>query len=175
MAKCDSWRLGNRGLGEHRRKRCRLFELTNGAIVYERYIGEAKTECGLRAIISSVQLCTWSPIKLRIFCIFFGGLKCVSHFFAYVAHLWFLWDVWTLTQSAAVASGRAINLATHPPRICVMSHHQGMFVNVIYGVFLPMFIVFGYKPHRLTHLLAQFRQRHIITKIRDDHMRFSYP
>ncbi len=29
------------------------------------------------------------------FCIyFFGGLECVGHSFAYVAHLWFLRDVW---------------------------------------------------------------------------------
>ncbi len=45
---------------------------------------------------------------------FFGGLECVGHSFAYVAHLWFLRDVWIRTQSAAVASCRATDLATHP-------------------------------------------------------------
>ncbi len=30
---------------------------------------------------------------------FFGGLECVGHSFAYVAHLWFLRDVWIRTQS----------------------------------------------------------------------------
>ncbi len=45
---------------------------------------------------------------------FFGGLECVGHSFAYVAHLWFLRDVWIRTQSAAVAFWRAADLATHP-------------------------------------------------------------
>ncbi len=44
---------------------------------------------------------------------FFGGLECVGHSFAYVAHLWFLRDVWIRTQSTAVASWRATDLATH--------------------------------------------------------------
>ena len=48
-----------------------------------------------------------------LLCIFFGVLECVGHSFANVAHLWFLRDVWIRTQSAAVASGRATNLATH--------------------------------------------------------------
>ncbi len=45
---------------------------------------------------------------------FFGGLECVGHSFAFVAHLWFLRDVWIRTQSTAVASWRATDLATHP-------------------------------------------------------------
>ncbi len=49
--------------------------------------------------------------------IFFGGLECVGHSFAYVAHLWFLRDVWIRTQSTAVASWRATDLATHPSQI----------------------------------------------------------
>ncbi len=53
-------------------------------------------------------------ISYAFFCIFFGGLECVGHSFAYVAHLWFLRDVWIRTQSAAVASWRATDLATHP-------------------------------------------------------------
>ncbi len=48
------------------------------------------------------------------FVYFFGGLECVGHSFAYVAHLWFLRDVWIRTQSAGVASWRATDLATHP-------------------------------------------------------------
>ncbi len=52
-----------------------------------------------------------------LFCIFFGGLQCVSHSFAYVSHLWFLRDVWIRTQSAAVASGRAADLAINPPNL----------------------------------------------------------
>ncbi len=46
--------------------------------------------------------------------IFFGGLECVGHSFAYVAHFVILGDVWIRTQRAAVAS-RATNLATHLP------------------------------------------------------------
>ncbi len=43
-----------------------------------------------------------------------GGLVCVGHSFAYVAHLWFFRDVWIRIQRAAVASRRATDLATHP-------------------------------------------------------------
>ncbi len=46
---------------------------------------------------------------------FFGGLECVGHSFAYVAHFVFLGDVWIRTQRAAVASKGASNLATHLP------------------------------------------------------------
>ena len=52
--------------------------------------------------------------KLTFFFFFFGGLECVGHYFAYVAHVWFLRDVWIRTQSAAVASWRATDFATHP-------------------------------------------------------------
>ncbi len=51
--------------------------------------------------------------KKKFFTFFFGWLECVGHSFAYVAHLWFLRDVWIGTQSAAVASWRATDLATH--------------------------------------------------------------
>ncbi len=45
---------------------------------------------------------------------FLGGIECVGHCFAYLAHFVFLRDVWIRTQKAAVASRRAIiNLATH--------------------------------------------------------------
>jgi hypothetical protein len=43
-------------------------------------------------------------------CVFFGGLECVGHSFAYVAHFVFLRDFWIRTQIAAVASRRAINI-----------------------------------------------------------------
>jgi hypothetical protein len=50
-----------------------------------------------------------------VFCNFvnsLGGLECVGHSFA----LWrpFLGDIWIRTESAAMASGRAINIATQP-------------------------------------------------------------
>ncbi len=51
---------------------------------------------------------------ITFFVYFFGGLECVGHSFPYVAHLWFLRDVWIRTQSAAVASWRVTDLATHP-------------------------------------------------------------
>jgi hypothetical protein len=47
----------------------------------------------------------------------FGGLECVGHSFAYVAHFVFLRDVWIRTQRAAVASRCATNLATHLPKM----------------------------------------------------------
>ncbi len=43
----------------------------------------------------------------------FGGLECVCHSFANVAHFVFLRNVWIRTQRAAVASRCATNLATH--------------------------------------------------------------
>ncbi len=46
---------------------------------------------------------------------YFGGLECVGHSFAYVAHFVYLRDVWIQTQRAAVAR-RATNLATHLSR-----------------------------------------------------------
>ncbi len=49
----------------------------------------------------------------QFFCIYFGGQECVGHSFAYVGHFVFLRDVWIRTQSAAVASRRATNLATY--------------------------------------------------------------
>ncbi len=51
---------------------------------------------------------------LYLYIFFGGGLECVGHSFAYVAHLWFLRDVWIRTQSTAVASWHATDLATHP-------------------------------------------------------------
>jgi hypothetical protein len=51
---------------------------------------------------------TWSRL-------FFGGLECVGHSFAYVAHFVFSGDVWIRIQRAAVASGRATNVAAHLP------------------------------------------------------------
>jgi hypothetical protein len=44
---------------------------------------------------------------------FFGGLECVGHSFAYVAHLVFLGYVWIRTQKAAVTNRPVTNLATH--------------------------------------------------------------
>ncbi len=46
---------------------------------------------------------------VQLFCIYFGGLDCVGHSFAYVAHFVFLRDVWIRTQRAAVAKRRATN------------------------------------------------------------------
>ena len=50
-----------------------------------------------------------------VYYFFFGGLECVGHSFAYVAHFVFLGDVWIRTQRAAVASKRASNLFAHLP------------------------------------------------------------
>ncbi len=45
----------------------------------------------------------------------FDGLESVGHSFAYVVHFIVLIDVRIRNQRAAVASGRAINLANHRP------------------------------------------------------------
>jgi hypothetical protein len=47
--------------------------------------------------------------------IFFSGLECVGHSFAYAAHFIFLRDIWIRTQRAAVASRRGTNLTTRLP------------------------------------------------------------
>ncbi len=56
----------------------------------------------------------WPLFRWLFFCIFFCGLECVGHSFAYVAHFVFLIlrDVWSRTQRTGVA-----NLATHLPRL----------------------------------------------------------
>ncbi len=48
----------------------------------------------------------------KIFFLFFGGPECVRHSFAYVAHFYFIMDVWIQTQRSAISSRRTINLAT---------------------------------------------------------------
>jgi hypothetical protein len=54
-------------------------------------------------------------LKIIIFfIIFFGGLECVGHSFAYVAHFVFLRDVWIRTLIANLAA-HLPNLATHFP------------------------------------------------------------
>jgi hypothetical protein len=49
------------------------------------------------------------PVSIKTFFVYFG------HSFAYVANLRFLGMPEFRTESSAVASGRATNLATHPP------------------------------------------------------------
>ncbi len=61
-----------------------------------------------------------SPTKLSLagnnffFVYFFGRLECVGHSFAYVAHLWFLRDVWIRTKSAPIPHLATPPLASHP-------------------------------------------------------------
>jgi hypothetical protein len=62
-----------------------------------------------------MQIAVTVPTKATyntLYIYFFGGLYCVCHSFANVAHFVFLGDVWIRTQRAAVASRRATNLAT---------------------------------------------------------------
>ncbi len=77
------------------------------------------------------------------FFFFFGGLECVGHSFAYVAQLWFLRDVWIRTQSTAVASWRATDLATHPsklshPSLYLATHPSTWNGTVILTFFDPL-------------------------------------
>jgi hypothetical protein len=71
----------------------------------------------IKTLGSKPDLTTRTLCDQLIFCccIFFGGLECVGHSFAYLAHLVFLRDVWIRTQRATVASRRATSLATHLP------------------------------------------------------------
>jgi hypothetical protein len=65
---------------------------------------------------------------------FFGGPGCIGNSFAYVAHFVFLRDVWIRIKSAAVASRRATNLATHPhaqPAISLLSHPSPFFATAL--------------------------------------------
>jgi hypothetical protein len=73
-----------------------------------------------RALTPPDRLLTPAPVirsERFFFCIFFGGLECVGHSFAYVALFVFLRDVWIRTQRAAVASSRATTFATHLPSL----------------------------------------------------------
>ncbi len=66
------------------------------------------------AVIS--RRATNSPFPFFIFfCIFFSGLECVGHFFAYVAHFVFLGNVWIRTQRDAVACRCTASFATRLP------------------------------------------------------------
>jgi hypothetical protein len=74
-----------------------------------------------------------------LFVYFFGGLECVGHSFAYVAHLSFLRDVCIRTQSSAVASWRATDLATHPPEMLpvervVVNRERGTILAPLYSL-----------------------------------------
>jgi hypothetical protein len=45
--------------------------------------------------------------------VFFCGIECVGHYFAYITHFFlFLRDVWIQTQRAVIASMRTSNLDT---------------------------------------------------------------
>jgi hypothetical protein len=63
----------------------------------------------------------YNCIHIYFFVYFLGGLECVGHSFAYVAHFVFFGDVWIRTQRAAVASRCATNLATHLPQLSHLS------------------------------------------------------
>jgi hypothetical protein len=49
-------------------------------------------------IFHATSLNCLRELQCFLFCIFFGGLECVGHSFAYVAHFVFLGDVWLRTQ-----------------------------------------------------------------------------
>ncbi len=65
---------------------------------------------------------------MELFCIFFGVLGCVGHFFAYVAHFVFLRDVWIQTQGAPVASRRA---TTYLPNLATHLHYETTYMKMI--------------------------------------------
>jgi hypothetical protein len=77
-----------------------IFWKTRDTALYSAYV---RTLCLL--LISRFAL----PKIINFFEYFYGGLECVGHSFAYVAHFVFSRDVWIGTQRAAVASRRATN------------------------------------------------------------------
>ncbi len=81
--------------------------------------------------------------------IFFGGLECVGHSFAYVAHIVFLRDVWIRTKRAAVASGRATNLATHLPNLAT---HLPNLANYLPDLAIHLPKLATHLPNLATHL-----------------------
>jgi hypothetical protein len=62
-----------------------------------------------------MRIWIYNAVHEHIFFIFFGGLECVGHSCAYVAHWIFLKDVWIRSQRSAVAIRCATNLATRLP------------------------------------------------------------
>ncbi len=95
----------------------------------------------LRYYFSKAEL-SFTILYFFFFVYFFGGLECVGHSFAYVAHLWFLRDVWIRTQSTAVASWSATDLATHP--------------SILYE--LPP-VLLGGLPVKSPELVSDFREQ----------------
>jgi hypothetical protein len=65
----------------------------------------------------SVQM--FYDLPSNVFYIFLGGIECVGHFFANVAHFLLLGDVWIRTQRADVVSRCATNLVTYLPYVCM--------------------------------------------------------
>ncbi len=106
-------------------------------------------------ILSTPKIILWPHIHgYRYFIIFItfiyflGGLKCVGHSCAYVAHFVFSRYVWIRTLRAAVASRRAANLATHLP---LLATHLPFLATHLPPLSHP-------APLLATHLLHSFVQ-----------------
>jgi hypothetical protein len=54
----------------------------------------------IRGTSIGLEIKKLGSLVLDFFCIFFGGLECVGHSFAYVAHFVFLRKAWIRTQIA---------------------------------------------------------------------------
>jgi hypothetical protein len=88
--------------------------------------------------------------KIDIFFVyFFGGLECVGHSFAYVAHFGFLRDVRIRTQRAAEANRRGTSLATYLPPKNIYHLHLPM-----EPLFLACFSVFAFSVGIFTYEVA---------------------
>jgi hypothetical protein len=75
------------------------------------YLGLMDPDPGGSKTCGSADRIPNTEASIAIFIYFFGGLQCVGHSFAYVAHFVFLRDVWIQSQRAA--SRRATNLDIH--------------------------------------------------------------
>ncbi len=92
-----------------------------------------------------------SPFFCSVFCIFFCGLECVGHSFAFVAHFVFLRDVLFRIRRAAGASGRATNLATQYPSPSTYPPISPQFCNPYPPTLPPI------SPIVASHLLTTFQ------------------
>ncbi len=78
-----------------------------------------------------------------VFNIFFSGLECDGHSFAYAVHFVFLRDVWIRTQRAAVVSRHSTDLANHiPSPISLLNDFKILCPYVLFCMYLPCCVFF---------------------------------
>ncbi len=90
-----------------------------GHFISEEWPNPAKIEQEkmiVEAMVNFLIFSQWQHRLTIVFCIFFGGLECVGHSFAYVAHIVFFGRCLDSNPHRAVVASRyASNLATLLP------------------------------------------------------------